>query len=140
MGSVIGYGPYAGKINDVFVDWRESLAELATCPNVYLKVCPTMIRLATFDYGTSERPPTSEQLAHYWKPYVETAVELFGPSRCMVESNFPVEKIVCGYATIWNTFKRVLSGLLADEKRQVFSQTAIDFYRLDLAQRGAMLG
>jgi L-fuconolactonase len=101
-----------------------------------MKVCPTMIRLATFDYGKSEAPPTSVQLANCWTPYVETAVDLFGPSRCMVESNFPVEKIVCGYATIWNTFKRVLSGLPASEKRQVFSQTAIDIYRLDLAQRG----
>ena len=136
MGSVVGYGPYAGRRDEVFSEWRASMAALATCENVTMKLCPTMIRLASFDYGRSEIPPTSEILAQYWKPYVKTAIELFGPSRCMVESNFPVEKIVCGYATIWNTFKRVLSDLSSTEKRQVFSETAIDVYNLKLGERG----
>jgi hypothetical protein len=34
----------------------------------------------------------------------------------MFESNFPVDKGSCGYAALWNAFKRVATGCLAAEK------------------------
>jgi L-fuconolactonase len=62
---------------------------------------------------------------------METCIELFGPRRCMFESNFPVEKMGTGYATLWNTFKRIASGASDDEKQSLFSHTARRIYRLD---------
>jgi predicted TIM-barrel fold metal-dependent hydrolase len=61
-----------------------------------------------------------------------TCVELFGPSRCMVESNFPVEKMGIGYAALWNALKLVLARLTSREKQAVFSGTANRVYRLEL--------
>jgi len=57
-----------------------------------------MRRLAALDYGTAAAPPSSEELAEYWRPYMETCIELFGANRCTFESNFPVEKVGTGYA------------------------------------------
>jgi predicted TIM-barrel fold metal-dependent hydrolase len=50
----------------------------------------------------------------------------------MFESNFPVEKMGIGYAGLWNSFKRMVSGASADEKKALFSGTASRAYRLDL--------
>jgi predicted TIM-barrel fold metal-dependent hydrolase len=131
VGGVLGYGPYAGKKDEVFADWKRSMIELAQCRNVSVKLGGQMRRLAAFDYGGAERPPSSAQLAQYWRPYMETCIELFGAKRCMFESNFPVEKVGTGYAVLWNAFKRIASGCSADEKRELFAGTARRFYRLD---------
>jgi L-fuconolactonase len=58
------------------------------------------------------------------------AVEVFGPERCMFESNFPVDKVSCSYVVLWNAFKKVSAGLSADERTRLFSGTARDVYRL----------
>ena len=34
VGGVLGYGAYAGKKDEIHAEWRASMAELATCPNV----------------------------------------------------------------------------------------------------------
>jgi predicted TIM-barrel fold metal-dependent hydrolase len=48
----------------------------------------------------------------------------------MFESNFPVDKQACNYATLWNAFKRITVDHTPDERTAMFSQTAIRVYRL----------
>jgi predicted TIM-barrel fold metal-dependent hydrolase len=132
MGGPLGYGPYAGKQDEVFRDWKAGMTELAKCQNVSVKLGGVMMRLAAFDYGKSKAPISSEGLAKLWGPYIMTCIELFGPGRCMVESNFPVEKMGIGYAGLWNAFKRMLAGLSGSEQKLVFSETAAKVYRLSL--------
>jgi L-fuconolactonase len=93
------------------------------------------MRLAAYDYMKMPAPPTSEQLAGYWRPFASTCLDLFGAERCMVESNFPVEKMGIGYSALWNALKRIASGASAGEKRAIFSGTAARAYRLDLAAK-----
>lgn len=90
-----------------------------------------MMRRAAWDYGTMAAPPSSEDIARAWGPYIETCIELFGAKRCNFESNFPVEKMGTGYAVLWNAFKRITAGCSDDEKRALFSGTAKRFYRID---------
>jgi len=130
VGGPLGYGPYAGKQDEVFVTWKAGITELATCPNVTMKLGGMMMRLAAYDYGARPAPPSSEELATLWRPYIETCIERFGPARCMFESNFPVEKMGIGYAALWNAFKRIAAGASADEKTALFSGTARRAYRL----------
>ena len=94
---VLGYGRYAGKRDEIFASWKASVTELAKCPNVTMKLGGMMMRAALYDYGAAERPISSEELAVLWRPYMETCIELFGPTRCMFESNFPVEKMGIGW-------------------------------------------
>jgi predicted TIM-barrel fold metal-dependent hydrolase len=84
---------------------------------------------------TMPAPPTSQELATSWRPYALTCIDLFGADRCMVESNFPVEKMGIGYAGLWNALKRLVAGASNDEKRAIFSGTAARVYQLDLAGR-----
>ncbi|MGE0719362.1 MAG: amidohydrolase [Alphaproteobacteria bacterium] len=129
-GGPLGYGPYAGRRDEIFATWKAGMAELARAPNVVVKLGGMMMRLAAYDYGTRPTPPDSATLAGLWGPYIETCIELFGPARCLFESNFPVEKMGIGYAALWNAFKRLAAGASADEKRAMFSGTASRVYRL----------
>jgi predicted TIM-barrel fold metal-dependent hydrolase len=130
VGGPLGYGPYAGKRDEVFRSWKASMPELAKCPNVTLKLGGMLMRLAAFDYKNLAAPPSSAELAAFWGPYMGTCIELFGPDRCMFESNFPVEKMGTGYATLWNAFKRIAAGASAGEKLALFTGTARQAYRL----------
>jgi predicted TIM-barrel fold metal-dependent hydrolase len=49
----------------------------------------------------------------------------------MFESNFPVDKVSCSYAVLWNAFKRLASGSSAAEKAALFHDTAKRFYNVD---------
>jgi predicted TIM-barrel fold metal-dependent hydrolase len=129
-GGPLGYGPYAGRRDEVFTQWKSGMAELAGCPNVVVKLGGMLMRLAAYDYGALELPPTSAELAAHWSPYITTCIELFGADRCLFESNFPVEKMGIGYGEIWNAFKLLAAGASATEKRALFSGTAERVYRL----------
>jgi predicted TIM-barrel fold metal-dependent hydrolase len=131
VGGPLGYGPYAGKGDEVFATWKAAMTELAKCPNVSMKLGGMMMRLAAFDYGTAPVPASSDELAGYWRPFMETCIELFGAERCMFESNFPVEKMGVSWSTLWNALKRVAEGASANEKLALFSGTARRVYRLD---------
>jgi predicted TIM-barrel fold metal-dependent hydrolase len=131
VGGPLGYGPYAGKRDEILATWKKAITELARCPNVVMKLGGMMMRLAAYDYGTRPAPPSSAELASLWGPYLETCIERFGAGRCMFESNFPVEKMGIGYAALWNAFKRIAAGASADEKQALFSGTARRAYRLD---------
>jgi len=130
VGGPLGYGPYAGKGQEVFASWKAAMTELATCPNVVMKLGGMMMRLAACDYRTLPAPPSSAELAACWRPYIEACIERFGPGRCMFESNFPVEKMGIGWAALWNAFKLIAAGAAAEEKRALFSGTAQRAYRL----------
>jgi len=131
VGGPIGLGPYAGKRDEVFAEWKRSIAELAGCPNVHVKLGGLGMRLFGFDLHEGELPPSSEELARAWRPYVETCIAAFGASRCMFESNFPVDKGSGSYHVFWNAFKRIAGGCSAAEKTALFAGTASRFYRLD---------
>ncbi len=129
-GGPLGYGRHAGRGGEIFAEWRKSIAELARCPNVTMKLGGMMMRLAALDYMALDRPPTSEELAAAWRPYVETCIELFGADRCIAESNFPVEKMGIGFGPLFNALKRLAAGCSADEQAAIFAGTARRVYRL----------
>lgn len=76
------------------------------------------------------RPPTSAELAQAWGPYLLTCIDIFGPQRCMLESNFPVDKGSCSYQVLWSTFKRITANFSATEKQALYHDTAAGFYRV----------
>jgi len=130
VGGVLGYGPYAGRAAEIIAEWKRSMKELASCPNVVVKLGGMVNRGAGFDFHNAAAAPSSAAMAEVWRPYVETCIELFGATRCMFESNFPVDKMAIGYAALWNAFKRIAQGASRDEKLALFSGTATRIYRL----------
>jgi predicted TIM-barrel fold metal-dependent hydrolase len=97
--------------------WRAGVAALAELPHAHVK-------LSAFSLLGTPRD------AQRVRRVVGELVELFGPKRCMVGSNFPVEKLAGGFAQLYDLVLASLEGLSEDERAEVLSGTARRFYRL----------
>jgi predicted TIM-barrel fold metal-dependent hydrolase len=129
-GGPICVGPYAGHREKYRAIWAKSMQELATCPNVYVKLGGLGMLHFGFNFHLRDVPPTSAELAEAWRPYLETCIKAFGVKRAMFESNFPPDKQQCSYLTLWNAFKRITAGYSADEKAALYGGTACEVYGL----------
>lgn len=130
MAGPLGIGPYAGRRDAVFREWRRGLSELAACPNVSVKLGGRTMSMSGFGWHKRPRPPGSKELAEALAPYFETCIDLFGAGRCMFESNFPVDRGGVSYTVLWNAFKRITDGYSPAERAALFAGTARDFYSI----------
>jgi predicted TIM-barrel fold metal-dependent hydrolase len=131
FGGPLGIGPYAGHRDDIFVQWKKDITDLATCPNVVAKLGGLAMSINGFDFHKQERPATSDELVAAHRDYYLHMIDCFGPDRCMFESNFPVDKVSCSYAVLWNAFKKIANGFSEAEKAAMFHDTAASVYRLE---------
>jgi L-fuconolactonase len=130
LGGPLGQGAYAGRRDEVRAAWRAAMSDLAGCPSVWLKLGGIGMPLFGLDFHEHPEATTSADLAAAWGPDIRWCIELFGVERCMFESNFPVDAASCGYAVLWNAFKRITADASRAEKAALFHDTAVRAYRL----------
>ena len=133
LGSPLGVGPWADRKAEAWGEWRASLTELARCPNSFAKLGGKGMRWVGLGWEGRERRASSDEIAAAIGDHFRYAIDLFGPERCMFESNFPVDGISYGYPVIWNAFKKIAAPYSDAERRAMFFGTANRFYRLGLA-------
>lgn len=126
-------GPlYAGRDADLAKEWFSQMRRLACLPNLFVKLGGLGTRVAGYRFHERDLPPSSVELAGAWKPWIMTCIELFGPNRCLFESNFPVDKGMVSYKILWNTFKRLTEAFSSSERSALFSATAANLYRISI--------
>jgi L-fuconolactonase len=132
FGGPLGLGPYEGRRREVFDQWKRDIAELARCPNVVVKLGGINMPVNGFAWHKRSSPPTSDELVAATRHYYLHTIDRFGPSRCMFESNFPVDRVSCSYHVLWNAFKKIAAGFSAGDKAWMFHRTAAETYRIVL--------
>jgi predicted TIM-barrel fold metal-dependent hydrolase len=125
-----GYLAVGSDGKSSFDRWRAGLAEAARRPNVVLKIGGVGMGMISPEFVSRADKPGSAEMAERWRPLFETCVETFGAERCMLESNFPVDRLAGSYRNFWNAFKRLASGASESEKAALFSRTAARVYKL----------
>jgi predicted TIM-barrel fold metal-dependent hydrolase len=130
IGGLVRIGAYANRDDAVLPAWRQGLATVAACPNVYMKLGGVGQRRFGFDWHARAQPIGSEELAEALAPLMQYCIEQFGPDRCMFESNFPVDKVSYAYNVVYNAFKRLSKGYSAAERAAMFHDTAVRVYRV----------
>lgn len=98
--------------------WRDDMRRLARHPQVFCKLSGLLTEAGT-DWQESDLLPAMQSL-----------LEIFGPSRLIWGSDWPVMTLAGDYADWMRLSEQVLAGLTADEKEQIFSRNAVGFYRL----------
>ncbi|MFC7497084.1 MULTISPECIES: amidohydrolase family protein [unclassified Nocardioides] len=71
------------------------------------------------------------------RPFVERALELFGPGRLMYGGDWPISVAAGGYDRVVAGLGEVLSGLDEDDRAEVWAGTARRFYRIPDARIAA---
>lgn len=130
LGGPLGFGPYRNRREEVLSSWQSAMTDLATCPNVVVKLGGIGMPLFGMDWHEQPGGATSEEIAARWGAQIRWCIELFGTDRCMFESNFPVDKVSFSYAALWNGFKRIAADASGSEKAALFHDTATRIYRL----------
>ena len=72
---------------------------------------------------------------HSWqlndlRPYVDSALEFFGPERMMFGSDYPVCLLAAPYNRVLDSFQELLKDLSEADRERIFSTNATNFYRL----------
>jgi L-fuconolactonase len=98
-------------------DWRRDLHAASRYPNVYCKLSG-LITEADWQHWTSED----------LKPYVQAALDCFGPKRCMFGSDWPVCLLAGSYNQVVEALHEALGPLSSTERETIFGKTAATFY------------
>ncbi len=130
LGGPLGIGRYRRRRDDVLAEWRSSMTELASCANVVVKLGGVGMPMYGMRWHHDPGSTTSEDIAESWGRHIRWCIEAFGVSRCMFESNFPVDRLSCSYRVLWNAFKLIAAEATATEKAALFHDTAVAVYRL----------
>jgi L-fuconolactonase len=109
--------------------WKEVIAKIAGCETLYMKLGGLGMDLASAGWKKPTNPNSAE-LAQIVKPWYLYCIEKFGADRCMLESNFPVDKKAFSYNVHWNAAKRLTKDLSPAERHSLFYATALKAYRL----------
>jgi L-fuconolactonase len=103
-------------------EWRAAVTPLAAEPNV-------VVKLSGMVTESDWREWTVDDL----RPFVQTALELFGPRRLMFGSDWPVCLLAASYAQV----RQALDGALGDaltpaERAAIYGDTAVRSYHLEV--------
>ena len=130
LGGLTRVGPYANRDDEVLPAWRSGIAAVAQCPSIHLKLGGIGMPRLGFDWHNRPQPIGSEELARSMAPLMSYCIEQLGASRCMFESNFPVDKVSFSHHVLFNAFKRFSKGYSAAERAALFHDTAARAYRI----------
>jgi len=100
-------------------DWLPHFKAAAAYPNIYCKLS-----------GLVTEADWQQWTVDDLRPYVQTAVELFGPERCMFGSDWPVCELAANYLQVYETLRDIVAPLGDDEQALIFGGTAARFYGL----------
>jgi L-fuconolactonase len=104
----------------IFDPWRQQLKELAGLPNVHCKIS-----------GVSTEADHKNWTRKELKPYIAHTIDTFGFDRIMYGGDWHVLELAGTYPDWVDIVDWVVEGASADEKRKLFRDNAMRFYRLD---------
>jgi L-fuconolactonase len=99
--------------------WAQGLKEVAAYQNISCKLSGLVTEAKHTSWRTDDL-----------RPYVEFALESFGPGRLMFGSDWPVCLLAASYDQVLESFQTLLAGLGEKERGRIFAENAREFYRL----------
>jgi L-fuconolactonase len=101
-------------------DWARSLRELGSQPNVSCKLSGLITEAGWTDWRVEDL-----------QPYVDVAMEVFGPRRLMFGSDWPVCLLAGSYERVLEAAQATLAEIDEPDRRRIFADNAVEFYRID---------
>ena len=101
--------------------WRTAMAQVAGCPNVCVKISGIGV-------------PGQVWTAQANGAIVRHLIEVFGVTRCMFASNFPVDSLCGSFKAIFGGFGDIVADLSDDEQDALFRRNALRIYNMGLAE------
>jgi L-fuconolactonase len=93
---------------------------LAIYPNIYCKLSGLVTEANRDSWHVDDL-----------RPYVDHALQFFGPDRMMFGSDYPVCLLAATYDRVLDSFQEILKDLNDADREKIFSTNAAKLYRLN---------
>ena len=100
-------------------EWASALKPVAANTKIHCKLSGLVTEADWTSWQTNDL-----------RPFVECALELFGPERLMFGSDHPVCLLASTYDGVLGSFQDLLGDLAESDRARIFASNAKDFYRL----------
>ncbi len=98
---------------------KNSLKVLANEGNVYIKLSEFGVKNQDWNYEENRK-------------IILDVIDIFSPSRCMFASNFPISSLKISFNDLYNNYYKIVKNFSSSEKKDIFYNTALKVYKLDL--------
>ena len=104
------------RTDSYFQNWKTAIEGLANAGNVTMKISGVAMTDPFF---------TKESL----KRWVDTCLDAFGPDRCVIGSNWPVDRLFSSYDPIMGYYREYISKLSISEQERILNKNAVKLYK-----------
>ena len=102
---------------EYFADWKRGISELAEAESAVCKIS---------GLGMKDPDWSVESI----RPWFEHCVEAFGVERCVLGTNWPVDRLYSAFDAVVDAYAEIVSQYGQDEQRALFSGNAERIYRI----------
>jgi predicted TIM-barrel fold metal-dependent hydrolase len=106
------------RTREYFEFWKKGMRALAEAESAWCKIS---------GLGMCDNDWTVDSI----RPWFEYCLEAFGVERCVLGTNWPVDKMFSPYGTVVDAYAEIISGLGRDEQVALFSGNAEKVFRLN---------
>lgn len=106
------------RTSDYLQYWEKNLKKLSVYDNIFVKISG----FSMFDHDLDP---------NITKEMVERVIDIFSPKRCMIGSNFPVDKLYHSLDYIFSIYQSAFNEYSSEEQEYLYIKTAEYFYRLN---------
>ena len=103
--------------NKKFAEWDEQIRRIAELENCYCKLSGMVTEADWDNWAKSD-----------FYPYIDTVLEVFGPERLMIGSDWPVCLLGGSYESVMSIVIDYISGLSEDEQNLILGDSCRKFY------------
>ena len=103
----------------LFEPWASQMKDLSKRENVFCKLSGMATEANWQDWSVDDL-----------QPYMETALECFGPERMMFGSDWPVARLAVEYENWVKICRNFISTLSTDEQIMIEGKNAVEIYKL----------
>jgi predicted TIM-barrel fold metal-dependent hydrolase len=105
------------RTEEYFADWARAMSDFAEAENVYCKIS---------GLGMCDPKWTPESI----RPWVLHCIDAFGVDRCVLGSNWPVDRLFSSYDPVVSAYAEILGGFSRGEQEALFFSNAGSLYRI----------
>lgn len=102
--------------------WKQDLKHLNQCENICIDISAIEC-IFGMDW-------TLEQV----KPWILSAIEIFGTKRCMFGSHMPIAKLSRGFTELYSAYEKIVGDFSVKEKTELFRQVAAEWFSLEYSK------
>jgi L-fuconolactonase len=102
-------------------DWEQPFRAAAECPNISCKLSGLVTEADWENWSVDD-----------FRPYLEIALEAFGPARLMFGSDWPVCELAASYTEVYGLIVDTIGELSTDEQAEIVGGTAARVYGIEM--------